>query len=157
MLFLTSYGWSLKPQPPQSIYHYGKGRIVKGIHTINTSSITGRDGTYDIVLHDNEYRFDQKTIDLLIHFNGRNNRPWQEQIANIPEEDDDKPKQRYLLQKKNFSFSSTVKVFGRSSAKFARSKSTLLLRPNHGSLFRQTKHTGSFTIEFWLNPSTLSN
>ncbi len=159
MLLLTNNNWSYKlGERPQSIYHYGKGRLVKGIRLINTTKITGRDGSYDIILKDNEYKFDQKT-DLLIHFNGQNNRSWREYIAAKPEEEDDrdKPDPKYLLQKKRFSFSSRTKVFGDSSAKFARPNSTLEIRPNHGSLFRQTQATGSFTIEFWLNPSTLSN
>ncbi|HEO64626.1 MAG TPA: hypothetical protein ENI73_02035, partial [Spirochaetes bacterium] len=159
MLLLTNNNWSYKlGERPQSIYHYGKGRLVKGIRLINTTKITGRDGSYDIILKDNEYKFDQKT-DLLIHFNGQNNRSWREYIAAKPEEEDDrdKPDPKYLLQKKRFSFSSRTKVFGDSSAKFARPNSTLEIRPNSRSLFRQTQATGSFTIEFWLNPSTLSN
>ncbi len=171
MLLLTNINWSYKSgERPQSIYHYGKElfvkdlningkkRFVKGLFPTNVVAIRGRDGTYDAILEHNEYKFDRKT-DLLIHFNGWNNHPWQEYAAAKPKEEDDqdKPDPKYLLQKKRFSFSSKTKVFGRSSAKFARPNSTLLIRPNHGSLFRQTQATGSFTIEFWLNPSTLSN
>ncbi|MDH5680367.1 MAG: hypothetical protein OEZ36_02180 [Spirochaetota bacterium] len=104
----------------------------------------GADGSYDIVLQENEYTF-TRDVDLLIHFNGKPGRPWGEHLGN------------YSIQQKRFAFDNKRKVFGESSGKFAHPKSTLLLRPRESSWFNKTEHAGSFTIEFWMNPSTLSD
>ncbi|MDH4128387.1 MAG: hypothetical protein OEV44_06515, partial [Spirochaetota bacterium] len=63
----------------------------------------------------------------------------------------------YILEKSNFAFDTKVKVLGTSSGKFIHPKNTLLLKPTKASWFNQTGHTGSFTIEFWLRPATLSS
>ncbi len=102
----------------------------------------------DIILKDNAYSPDHN-VDLLIHFDGKTNKPWTKDKSNIT--------RNYSVRKKRFLFDSKNKVYGESAAKFIHNNSTINLRPKAGSWFNRTSHAGSFTIEFWLNPSTLSD
>ena len=120
--------------------HIGHKNHWANTYLVNTQYQIGPDGTYDVVLRENEYQFD-KNIDLLIHFNQNTE---QDYLGN------------YIIKKKDFSFDSKNKVFGNSSGKFLKSKNTLILRPKSNSLFYRTQNIGSFTIEFWIYPSHLS-
>lgn len=98
-----------------------------------------------LILQDNEYPFNPN-IDLLVHFNhDKSIESWKPFIGN------------YNIVKKNFKFSQVKKVFGKSSANFISSKHSLILEPTKNSIFLNKKFLKSFTIEFWIYPSSLAN
>ncbi len=123
----------------------GKQLHWQNVYLKNAQYIRGKDGSFDVVLRENEYMFDN-TVDLLVHFNGTDNMLWREYLSG-----------HYELKQKYFTFDKRIKVFGESSGRFAQPGNTLMLRPRHTSWFNQTQHAGSFTIEFWLRPATLSD
>lgn len=119
-----------------------QGGVWEDVYLENCTYIPGEDNSLDVTIASNGLIF-ENNVDLLIHFDGENNQEWQEILGN------------YRIITDNFMFSPHEKKYGESSGRFFRLEDRLELKPLNYSFCTETQDTGSFTIEFWINPHSL--
>jgi hypothetical protein len=100
----------------------------------------GLRGFLDIVLVENEYAQDEHT-ELLLHFNDP-------RTTGNP---------LYELRTGNAGFTDRIKTLGQGSALFTGERDPLVFIPKEGALFSAGNIPGSFSVEFWIYPVTLSD
>ncbi|UCF99859.1 MAG: hypothetical protein JSV89_10055 [Spirochaetaceae bacterium] len=105
----------------------------------NLTMLTGRWGSYDLMLKQAEYAADGRT-DLLVHFN---NLPFQDHLNH------------YQVRAEDVLLSQRVVALGESSGGFNGSSRGLHLVPKPGALLYRGTWIGDFSIEFWLYPALL--